>query len=116
MQPELLTPKEATNYLYRKFNVRYSHRYFAKMRSVTTDGPPFENLGPRIYYRPDELDRWITERLQSYRTTAERTIAASRAKQARKGKAAKRAIARPAQPPVHDRDLDIFELLAGRPG
>lgn len=116
MQPELLSPDEATCYLYHKFNTRYSVRYLAKLRSTTTAGPTFVNLGRRIYYRPDDLDRWILSRLKRYQTTAERKAAEAAAKQSGTTPASATKAPSPVRRPPCSRDLDIFELLAGRPG
>lgn len=116
MQPEYLTPEEAIGYLVRKYNVRYSPRYFAKIRSTSSSGPVFVNLGRRIYYRPYDLDRWITSRAKPYRTTAERTVADARSKHSSKRDAVKRAAPSPLKLPPQSRDFDVFEILAGRPG
>jgi len=116
MQPEYLTPEEAIGYLVRKYNVRYSPRYFAKIRSTSSSGPVFINLGRRIYYRPDDLDRWIASRAKPYQTTAERSVADARSKRACKPVTKKCATPSPLKLPPMSRDFDVFEILAGRPG
>lgn len=112
MEPHL-RPTEAIQYLIDKFGFRYSDKYFAKLRSTSSFGPRWIRHGGRIYYLPSDLDEWIMSRTRAYRTTSERRaqLDAERAQLAKT-----RPVARPKPEPARGRDLDVFELLAGRPG
>lgn len=108
-----LRPAEAIQYLIDKYGFRYSEKYFAKLRSTSSFGPRWIRHGGRIYYLPGDLDEWVLSRTHAYRTTSERRaqVDAQRARTSQR-----RTAARQSPEAVKDRDLDVFELLAGRPG
>ncbi len=70
MQTQHLTPEEAVNYLIRTYGIRYSPKYFAKLRH-TGDGAEHVKFPARVYYTPEQLDEWVKSRRQVRRTTSE---------------------------------------------
>ncbi|MBN4066208.1 hypothetical protein JYT43_00100 [Ahrensia sp. AH-315-G08] len=106
-----LTPEGATGYLIKKYNFRYSVKYFAKLRCTSTEGPKYIKHGGRVFYLPSDLDEWVKQRTHAYRTTAERHLIIIK----EKAKGYKPASNKRSQTPI-SRDLDVFKLLAGMEG
>jgi hypothetical protein len=53
----LLNQREAADFL------RLSQRTLERFR-LTGDGPPYVKAGRRVAYRPEDLDRWIGDRVR----------------------------------------------------
>jgi hypothetical protein len=53
----LLNQREAADFL------RLSPRTLERFR-LTGDGPPYVKAGRRVAYRPEDLDRWIADRVR----------------------------------------------------
>lgn len=64
-----LTPILAKQYLWRKWNIVYSTKYLARLRSEG-GGPFYVKRGNRIYYVPHELDDWVLSRSEYHSATS----------------------------------------------
>lgn len=117
MQTQHFTPEEAVNYLIRTYGIRYSPKYFAKLRH-TGDGAEHVKFPARVYYTPEQLDEWVQSRSQVRRTTSEPPILAAREKTESSSVPMRRPNRKPAKRPSAkpaieiSRDLDVFELLS----
>lgn len=117
MQTQHFTPEEAVNYLIRTYGIRYSPKYFAKLRH-TGDGAEHVKFPARVYYTPEQLDEWVQSRRQVRRTTSEPDASSSSDKVAPPSVPARRPkrkpVKRPSTKPAAEgsRDLDVFELLS----
>lgn len=121
MQTQHLTPEEAVNYLIRTYGIRYSPKYFAKLRH-TGDGAEHVKFPARVYYMPEQLDEWVKSRRQVRRTTSEPPALPSKDKAAPLSVSARRSNRKPVKRPNGkpaaevSRDFDIFELLSKSQG
>jgi len=117
MQTEHLTPEEAVNYLIRTYGIRYSPKYFAKLRH-TGDGAEHVKFPARVYYTPEQLDEWVQSRRQVRRTTSEPSVLTASDKAETPSIPSRRSNRKPAKRPSVkpeieiSRDLDVFELLS----
>lgn len=117
MQTEHLTPEEAVNYLIRTYGIRYSPKYFAKLRH-TGDGAEHVKFPARVYYTPEQLDEWVQSRRQVRWTTSEPSVLTASDKAERPSIPSRRSNRKPAKrrsvkPEIEiSRDLDVFELLS----
>jgi hypothetical protein len=59
---QLLLRKLASLYIKEKFGICVGHQTLAR-KAVEGGGPPFLRFGNRVYYDPDDLDRWVIEQL-----------------------------------------------------
>ena len=115
MRTQHLTPEEAVNYLIGTYGIRYSPRYFAKLRH-TGDGAEHVKFPARVYYTPEQLDEWVKSRRQVRRTTSEPPALPSKDNAESPSVPARRSnrkpVKRPSAKPAAEvsRDLDIFEL------
>ena len=64
-----LNPNYAQKYMWMKFNIFYSTKYLARLRSEG-GGAAYIKIGGRIFYLPSELDEWIKSRSKDLRSTS----------------------------------------------
>lgn len=62
----LLLRKSASLYIREKFGIEVARQTLAR-KAVEGGGPPFMRFGNRVYYDPDDLDRWVIESLSKRR-------------------------------------------------
>ncbi len=70
MAQRFYSTREAICYLYVDFNLDYSEKYLAKLRS-TGGGPKYAKIGSRVYYLSEHLDEWVLSRCNMRRTTSD---------------------------------------------
>jgi len=64
MTEQLLTPREASEFLRREFGVSRKITTLNRLR-CQGGGPAFRRIGRAIYYEPKALRRWFEERLSN---------------------------------------------------